>query len=430
MQLPIFEAPVTDPYVNPKKAMIAEAIMRVKPCRKVVIVNRTLHQYRKDFLELLRPALAARGVALTFVYGKYPHSSKKDQVDLDWGIYLPSKFFRFRNLELVWQPCMAYLKDQDLIIVEQANRNLINYYLMLRRALGFQGPGSKKTPPLPEHPEAHRRQRLAFWGHGRNLQANATDVRNRFKRFFLQQCDWWFAYTETVKQDLIQSSFPSERITNVQNAINTRTLSEHYVSISETYIAALKQQLGIRSRRIGLYCGGIYKEKRIPFLLQAVDQIRAQVPDFHFLVIGSGPDAHLIEEAQRSRPWIHFIGPVFGLERVIYFKLASLFLMPGLVGLAILDSFAMRTPMVTTAFPFHSPEIEYLKNGINGVITPNTLEAYVGAVVQLLQNESDRLKLAQACEQSATQYTLEQMVANFVEGVIEALQIPPASTAF
>jgi L-malate glycosyltransferase len=38
-------------------------------------------------------------------------------------------------------------------------------------------------------------------------------------------------------------------------------------------------------------------------------------------------------------------------------------LMPGLVGLAVLDAFADGIPRVTTVIEYHSPEIEYLVPG-------------------------------------------------------------------
>jgi glycosyltransferase involved in cell wall biosynthesis len=384
--------------------------------KKVLIIHRALHQYRKDFIDLLRKKLDTYGVDLTFVYGKYPDSAKKDEVDLEWGTYLPSKYVRFRGMELIWQPALPLLDQHDLVIVEQANRNIINYYLMARRFFR-----SRRSSSGNSNGRAKKMPKLAFWGHGRNLQANEKDIRNRFKKFFLHQCDWWFAYTEKVRQELIQSDYPAGHITNVQNAIDTTSLTTYYEATPPETADQLKQELGIQSSHIGIYCGGIYYEKRIPFLIEACDKIREQVPDFHFLVIGSGDDAHLITEAAKTRPWIHFVGPKFGADRVKYFKISSLLLMPGLVGLAILDSFALRTPMVTTEFPYHSPEIEYLKNGINGVITPDTLNDYVAAVVHLLQNEPERQKLLEGCRKSSTKYTVDQMVNNFAEGVVKAL---------
>jgi glycosyltransferase involved in cell wall biosynthesis len=239
----------------------------------------------------------------------------------------------------------------------------------------------------------------------------------------LNQCDWWFAYTSSVKKFLVQNQFPASRITTVQNAIDTTQLARQYQSVQESEVALLKKELGIESGNVGLYVGGMYKEKRLDFLIGACDQIQAQLPDFHLILIGSGVEAARVKEAAASRSWLHYVGPKFGKEKVTYFKLAKLFLMPGLVGLAILDSFALQTPMITTDYPFHSPEIEYLENGVNGVITENNGHAYAQAVIQLLQDEQQRMRLIEGCKTAATRYTLDQMVHNYTEGILLCLGI-------
>ena len=62
--------------------------------------------------------------------------------------------------------------------------------------------------------------------------------------------------------------------------------------------------------------------------------------------------------------------------------MAAMQFMPGAVGLGILDSFALQTPMVTTTQNFHGPEIEYLENGKNGIITEDNIETYTNAIIK------------------------------------------------
>ncbi|MBC7923782.1 MAG: glycosyltransferase family 4 protein [Ferruginibacter sp.] len=372
--------------------------------KKVLIIQRSLFHYRADFYNGLREKLADNGVELNLAYGKLKNKDalKQDEVDLEWATYVENKVFKVGGIELYWQPCLSFLDDQDLVIVEQANKNLINYVLVLRRAL--------------------TKLKLGYWGHGRNMQRNENDWGNRFKRYFINKCDWWFAYTEGVKRIIVSQSFPPANVTVVQNAIDTRSLVECYDSLTKESLSQLRAELGIASNNVAIYCGGIYKEKRIDFLIEACDQVRQQVNDFHILIVGSGPDVNLIHEARATRDWVHYIGPKFGLERVKYFQLASLFLMPGLVGLAVLDSFALRTPMITTQYPYHSPEVEYLKNGVNGLMTEDNPESYVAAVVGFFQNDTQRIRLTQGCRDSASKYTVEKMVDNFANGILKCLR--------
>ena len=115
------------------------------------------------------------------------------------------------------------------------------------------------------------------------------------------------------------------------------------------------------------------------------------------------------------------MGNQFEQSKATYFKLSNVFMMPGLVGLAILDAFATDTPMITTSYPYHSPEIEYLINGENGVITENNLESYVDGVLGVLTNDSFSEKLVEGCQRATKQYTVETMLNNFSDGIIRCL---------
>lgn len=373
--------------------------------KSVVVIQRSIAQYRVDFWNQLKRKLEDNDVELTLLYGKFNNEDalKNDEVDLEWATFVPNKNLKLGRIELNWQACLPYLKNKDMVIVEQANRNLINYILNFKRL--------------------YSKQKVAFWGHGRNMRIDETDIRNRFKSMFINQSDWWFAYTENVKARLVLNGFNPHQITCVENAIDTNSLMKHYQDLSPDDCKKVKESLNINSENIAIYCGSIYKEKRIDFFIEACDKIRNRISDFHAIVIGSGADQNLIEEAIKTRSWMHYLGNKFDLERVKYFKISSVLLMPGLVGLGILDAFALQTPLVTTEYPYHSPEIEYLKNGENGVIVDGDVEEFADNVVSLMLDAEKREKLINGCQISAQRYTVENMVNNFALGIFNCLQV-------
>lgn len=373
--------------------------------KKVLILYKFLPQYRVEFFEKLRVSLLAEGVELSLIYGKLKnHDAKKnDERDLPWANYRENKIIKLGSTELFWQPSLDKAKETDLVIVEQANKLLVNYVLILL---------SKFTP-----------LKFAFWGHGMDMQNNPKSLKNRFKYFFLTHSDYWFAYTQGVKKLLLGKGVKAEKITVVDNAIDTVTLKSQYNAYSPVELNRLKNDLNIEGENIALYCGGIYSNKRIDYLLEAAQRIRIAVPDFNLLFVGAGADQYKVEEAAKNNEWIHYIGPKFGMERVPYFKMSKLFLMPGLVGLAILDSFATQTPMVTTQYPYHSPEIEYLKNKENGLMTQDNVASYANEVIRLLTDENALEELKVGCLESSTLYSTEKMVQNFKNGVIKCLAL-------
>ena len=371
--------------------------------KKVVIIQRYLPHFRLEFFDGLRKACERENISLVLVYGKLEgnEARKIREVDLEWGVYAPGKTIRILGIDCYWLRCLQYTKDCDMVIVQQANRDLINYVLLAKRALG--------------------RFRLGYIGHGRNMQEKPGYIGNRIKQILTHRCDWWFAYTNNVRKYLTDKGFPEHKITTFNNAIDTSALSSDYDTITDQDKTILKTRLAIDSDNIAIFCGGLYKEKRIEFLLEAGHKIRSGLPDFHLLVVGKGIDDHLVIKAAGEYSWIHYIGPAHNLEKAKYFAISKILLLPGLVGLAILDAFAMKTPMITTDVPYHSPEIDYLENGINGVMTSNDLEQYSQEAVSLLTDGTRLQNLKENCRLSAKKYTIDNMVGRFGEGIKKAL---------
>jgi L-malate glycosyltransferase len=370
--------------------------------KRVLIIYKFLPQYRYEFFQGLKKELEKSGVQLELIYGKLNNADalKKDEVDIDWARYIPNRTIQIGKTQLIWQPLTKYLGAFDLVIVEQANKLLLNYYLIFARHFS--------------------KYKFANWGHGRNMQDDIKSLRNRFKFLYLNKCDWWFAYTVGVKQMLIEQGFPGEKITVVQNAIDTVSLRKFYAEITDQESEQLKKELGIEGSKVAIYCGGMYAEKRLDFMIETCKLVKKQIPDFHMIFVGSGQDSYKAQEASEKYDWIHYVGSKFGKDKVRYFKISSIQLMPGLVGLGILDSFALETPIITTQYPFHSPEIEYLENGVTGLITDDSFEKYTESVIDVLKTEK-YISMIAACKKSAEIYTVETMVENFKNGVLKCL---------
>ena len=374
----------------------------------VAIVQKSLAHYRLPFFEHLRERLERRGIHLLLLYGQ-PTKKRRlrgDRVDLEWAHAVPSYSLRVGGQELYWQSCPPMLQHADLVVVEQASKLLLNYRLFLRHVL--------------------RKQKLAFWGHGRNLRDHAASrLGEAAKRYMSTRVHWWFAYNAMSRRMVSQLGFPEARITDVQNAIDTNALREAYQGVSDEHVAALRQELNLQGDDVCLYIGGMYTEKRLGFLLEACRLVKAQRRGFEMVFIGAGEQAALVQEASRRHDWLHYVGPRFNAERVPYFKMAKLLLLPGLVGLAILDAFCLETPLVTTGVPFHSPEIDYLKPGVNGFMVdrPDDAGAYAQAVVRLLEDEAKRQRLIEGGRVAGRRYTVEEMADRFSGGIEQALAL-------
>jgi glycosyltransferase involved in cell wall biosynthesis len=247
-------------------------------------------------------------------------------------------------------------------------------------------------------------------------------MKEKLKRSMVNLPDWWFAYTDFTRDILLKEGYSNEHITLVQNAVDTTGLHDHLASITLEDQQELRSQLGIDGGSVGIYCGSLYDLKRIDFLIQASVKIRSKVEGFHLIILGDGVDRSIAEKAAKKHAWIHFVGAKYAREQALYMSLGDVALMPGLVGLGIVDSFLFGMPLFTTDCGVHSPEVAYLRQGRNGFMTENSLDAYTNQVVEVLCDPDKLRELSNSCERDSHQYTIENMAHNFAEGIRQALQ--------
>lgn len=373
--------------------------------KTALVIQRRLTHYRVPLFESLREELEGRGIRLEVAHGQATDREliKNDEGRLPGAVVLRNRYVEIGGKTLCWQPLAGCLGSADLVVVTQESSLLSNYSLQLARL--------------------KRSRKLAYWGHGRNFQAAAPDgAAERWKRLWLKKVDWWFAYTQLTVDHLVNAGFPASRITCLDNAIDTQQFRRELTAVSEEDIAGLRTCYRIPSAApIGVFCGSLYAEKRLDLLLSAADEVRRRLRTFHLIVIGDGPDRSWVTAQAEQRPWLHVMGALRGSAKAVCYAAASVVLNPGSVGLGVLDAFSAGAPLVTTRTAMHGPEIAYLRHALNGVLTADSVTDYSNAVIDLLTNKEERIRLGTRALADSTRYTVENMAQRFAEGIESAL---------
>jgi L-malate glycosyltransferase len=297
-----------------------------------------------------------------------------------------------------------------LTIVGPENKYLNNLWLLPLSALGL------KT--------------VAFWGLGPHMHPDRRSAISEWmKERSVRTVAWWFAYTESVAADLRQRGVLEEKITVVQNATDTVELRRLLKDIPEHEVAEAKESLtGTSESKIGFFCGRLGSAKALPFLIESARIVKHRCAQFHLVIVGSGPERQWLEQAIAGEPWIHYLGSKWGPDSALLYKMADVFLLPGTAGLAIVDSFAAGLPLIATELPNHPPEISYLREGENGMITPHDPAAYAEAIATVFETPALLDRLRAGAVTAGSQYTIEAMVENFRTGVRRCLAQYSASS--
>lgn len=368
----------------------------------VTIVQRRLTHYRVPLFEAMREQLSKDGVRLRLLHGDatVAERQKRDEGCIEWAEHLTTRYFL--DDRVCWQPFMRQAAGSDVIVVTQENK-LINNLLALT------------TPKRPA---------VAFWGHGRNMQARRDDSpAERFKRWTTRRVDWWFAYTELSARFVREDGFPSERITVLQNSIDTGTLRANLELARQRPRSSLRQGFGLGAGPVAVFVGSLYEEKRLPFLIEAARRLQSEMPDFELVVAGQGPQQQWIEAQAEQFHFIKYVGSVHGTRKAELLASADIMLNPGLVGLGILDAFVAGLPLMTTDCHLHSPEIAYLADGQNGCMTPDSIDHYVEATLALLRNGAELARLQAGAAASGEHYSIEHMTQRFCAGLLRCLSV-------
>jgi hypothetical protein len=90
-----------------------------------------------------------------------------------------------------------------------------------------------------------------------------TDLRERFKVWLSRRADWWFAYTELSTRSVRGFGYPAQRITTLNNAVDTAALQREVAHCRVGDREALRRRLGLGGGPVGLFLGSLYRDKRL-----------------------------------------------------------------------------------------------------------------------------------------------------------------------
>jgi glycosyltransferase involved in cell wall biosynthesis len=361
----------------------------------LVFVEQEIPHYRVGTLNALNQALDGRLVVYS---GKCPPDSnliEGDPQDMAFQHkYLKSKWLL--NNKILWMNYFKVLeKDKiDALIIRDSVRSilLLPFIIYCR---------SKKIPIL-------------LWGQGFsrkrifNPSNNPIDVLHLFKNYL---CSAYIVYSAGTKKTL-SKWVSTDKLFVANNTINIESQNSHYD----------KQFSNPKSSTI-VFIGRLQKRKKVHLLLQAVDFLQKNGYEaLRVVIIGDGDEQNELKKLsiQKDIQNIKWRGQLSFAQAEEDLKLADLVVIPGWLGLAINHAFSYGLPVITESpndnCTNHPPEIEYFKNGFNGLYyEPENAESLANAIIEVIKNESFFSR--GALQTFNEDMSLEAMINGFVSAI-------------
>jgi glycosyltransferase involved in cell wall biosynthesis len=367
--------------------------------RNVVIVQPYVPAYRVPLFDRLQEFLHDEGVALKVLVPDVKRTSARGDAATPSYVNMVSGWTRVvGGVTLSWAATRSHARRAELTVLPLQGSALDNY------AVAFDC-------------------RFALWGHGGGHVKKENGLDMALERWLLRRSVHFFAYTPSGAGVAERAGVPNRQVSILFNSVDTASINEARHATTESAVQAFRAGLELHGP-VMLCLGSLDESKRLDVVFRMADQVRSRVAGVSLIFAGDGPQRSEVVGFCATRSWCHYLGRVDDQQKGLLAKVAHVLVNPGRVGLVAVDSLVMQVPLVTTDWPYHAPEFEYLNQGTS-VTTRDDDAAYAAGVAALLDDEPRRVRLSTAAGVSARRFSIEQVARTFAEGLMQSLAAAP-----
>jgi glycosyltransferase involved in cell wall biosynthesis len=243
--------------------------------------------------------------------------------------------------------------------------------------------------------------KFIWWTHGydhgiSNLPKFLKIIKEKYVLFFLNRSNSIIVFSESGRKYLISNGISSNKVILAHNTLDTdKIISQKKDLLKKMSSDDICKDLNLNtSDRIILFSGQLNKNKKVENAILAFEVVVKKIPDAKLVIIGTGSEyENLLKLAKQKIPENSiFIGELFDDDALCkWFTISQLFVMPGYVGLAIIHAFCFGLPIITEDLNYHSPEIDFLRNGKNGyAVGEDNINELSDKIIDLLLNDQKR----------------------------------------
>ena len=262
-----------------------------------------------------------------------------------------------------------------------------------------------------------------FWDEERGSFGRAmTRLINFGKRLLVRSASGYLAYTESGVATIERAGMKRDRIRVLNNTIDLDEEVAAHAKAQSLDRATLRRGWDIAPDAVVFtFVGRLLAGKRVEELIRAVGALRKDGVAAEAIVVGDGPERASLEAEAKAASWCHFFGAVHDVDSISrIYRASDALVIPGYVGLAVNRGFAHGMPVITIDSDLHSPEIDYVQTGANGLVL---LEHRFTEGLRMFAEDAElRARLAQGALVTRDKLDLGRMVAAFDDGVAGVLR--------
>ena len=366
----------------------------------VAIIQPFVPSYRVGLFDAIDVRLRENGLSLE-VWHAQPKGRVLAQGNATsgrWSVPIKQHRFSFGQRHVTFRNVHRRARRARVVIAGLASTNLETYALA-----------------------ADVRVNLMLWGHGKNFTAKNSRIDGAVEDWLRNRSTHVFVYTQSGKTHLLERGARPSEVTVVQNSTDTRRLKELVASLPPGTEAKIRHDLDLEGSEVALFIGAFDEPKKLPLLFEATDKVALLRPNFVLLIAGGGPDAAYVDLMARDRKHVRLVGRADEAKLARLSTVVDFVTIPGRIGLVAVDALALGLPVVTTLYPYHAPEADYLTAGQDSVWTEMTADKYAEGISALLDDRERLARYSSAAHKASGTFSVEDSADRFVGAILRAL---------
>lgn len=229
--------------------------------------------------------------------------------------------------------------------------------------------------------------------------------------------DGYLAYTDRGAAR-IQSLDLGCEVFVVQPSVNVK----EQTALHQRFVGAdrgrLRAELGLRPDSIVfLYIGRLVEAKNAVGLVELVERLNRD-PDVavpvEARIIGGGEQLEALQARTRDSGEVAVLGEIYDQELLArHLAAADAMVLPGAAGITVTHAFAHGKPVLMRASPLHSPEAEYVVDGVNGLVSPAPFDDFVAVAKRFIASSDLRRRVSDGALATREKFSMERMAGQF-----------------
>ncbi|WP_350291626.1 glycosyltransferase [uncultured Croceitalea sp.] len=215
-------------------------------------------------------------------------------------------------------------------------------------------------------------KKVYMWTHG--VITTKKDWKWRLRKVFYGLSDGLMLYGHKAKAVMVKNGFPERKLHVIYNSTGSVNdlIATNEISI-ESRNNTKQQLFKYSDLPIVIFVGRLTYVKKLDQILQAAHILHQEDFKINVLYVGDGQarkDLESLAQSLNISEYCHFYGACFKKEELEeLFKISSLCISPGEVGLTAMSALGNGTPVLShDDFNYQMPEYEAIEPGINGML--------------------------------------------------------------